>query len=92
MEDNTTTNNNLEYKSTWTIEQFKDLHKDSELNVVKNPNTGKLFFICGDVQGAVSKNVAEGTTPVVSEVADKATGEIFFMLHNRSNQNVVMTF
>ena len=91
MEDITTTTN-LEYKSTWTIEQFKDLHKDSQLSVIKNPNTGKLFFICGDAQGAVSKNVAEGNTPVVSEVSDTSTGEVFFMLHNRSNQNVVMTF
>lgn len=88
----TTTTNNLEYKSTWTIEQFKDLHKDSQLNVVKNPNTGKLFFTCGDAQGAVSKNVAEGGTPVVSEVSDTTTGEVFFMLHCQAKNNVVMTF
>ena len=85
--------NNLTYNQTWTVEQFKDLHKDSELNVIKNPNTGKLFFICGDVKnGAVSKNVAESSTPVVSEVSDKTTGEVFFMLHARSKSNVVMTF
>ena len=91
MEDITTTTN-LEYKSTWTIEQFKDLHKDSQLNVVKNPKTGKLFFTCGDAQGAVSKNVAESGTPVVSEVSDKSTGEVFFMLHAQANNNVVMSF
>lgn len=84
--------NNLTYNQTWTVEQFKDLHKDSELSVIKNPNTGKLFFICGDAQGAVSSNVAQSETPVISEVSDKATGEVFFMLHNRSKNNVVMTF
>ena len=84
--------NNLTYNQTWTVEQFKDLHKDSELTVIKNPNTGKLFFICGDVQGAVSSNVAQSDTPVVSEVTDKTTGKTFFMLHARSKSNVVMTF
>ena len=88
----TTTTNNLEYKSTWTIEQFKDLHKDSQLNVVKNPNTGKLFFTCGDAQGAVSSNVSEDNTPVISEVTDTTTGATFFMLHCQAKNNVVMTF
>lgn len=84
--------NNLTYNQTWTVEQFKDLQKDSEINVVKNPNTGKLFFVCGSAQGAVSSNIAQSDTPVISEVSDKSTGEVFFMLHNKSKQNVVMTF
>lgn len=88
----TTTTNNLSFNSTWTIEQFKSIHKDSRLDVVKNPNTGKLFFTCGDAQGAVSKNINQNDTPVVSEVVDTVTGATFFMLHGQARNNVVMSF
>lgn len=83
---------NLTFNSTWTVEQFKDLHKDSKLDVITNPNTGKLFFVCGNAQGAVSKNVSSEGTPVVSEVTDTTTGKTFFMLHVQCRDNVVMTF
>ena len=81
------------YHETFTVEQFKDAHKDSKLTVVKNPKTGKLFFTCGDVKaGAVSKNITADSNVVVSDVTITETGERLFMLHNQASNNVVMTF
>lgn len=83
---------NLTYNKTFTVEQFKTMQQDSRIEVITNPKTGKLFFVCGNTQGAVSSNVSQTNTPVVSEVTDPTTGSTFFMLHARSNKNVVMTF
>ena len=46
--------NNLIFKDTLTVEQFKDHFKVSRVDVKKNPKTGRLFFTFGAKTGAVA--------------------------------------
>lgn len=73
--------NNLIFVDTFTVEQFKNATKVSELNVKRNPNTGKFFFTYGAKTGAVSSKGIP-TKPMVSLVRSKDTGEEFYLLHN----------
>ena len=31
------------------------IEQNSKINIVENPKTGKIFFVCGSIQGYVSK-------------------------------------
>lgn len=82
------------FVKTHTIQEFKDLHKATEINVVKNPHTDKIFFTCGSTSGKVSKKGY--AKPVISlckvDKAEEGTiGEEFFMLHSASETNVIAT-
>lgn len=70
----------LKFLASYTMEQFKELKHSSRIDVLENPNTGKLFFSWGPNQtGPVSKKgVPE--VPVISLVRD-ADGEEFYLLH-----------
>ena len=77
----------LKFGVSLTVEAFKAKH-GSLVEIIRNPNTDKVFFTCGSVTGAVSDNYAEA--PQFSEV----TGEDdvpFWMLHKRSTDNVIAT-
>lgn len=76
--------NNLIFKDTLTVEQFKDQFKVSRVDVKKNPKTGRLFFTFGAKTGAVA---AKGIPahPMFSFVKgdptpQSPTGE-FWLLH-----------
>lgn len=76
--------NNLIFKDTLTVEQFKDQFKVSRVDVKKNPKTGRLFFTFGAKTGAVA---AKGIPahPMFSLVKGDSTpqnptGE-FWLLH-----------
>ncbi len=76
--------NNLIFKDTLTVEQFKDQFKVSRVDVKKNPKTGRLFFTFGAKTGAVA---AKGIPahPMFSFVKgdptlQNPTGE-FWLLH-----------
>ena len=48
--------------------------ENSSLEFIKNPNTGKLFFVCGSVQGYVSSKVQENLASV--EIKDLQFAEV----------------
>lgn len=75
----------LRFIETWEVEQFKAQQEVKKLEVKKNPHTGKVFFVYGCEVGACSRKVEDGllTDPVVSQVCNAETGEMFMMLHQR---------
>ena len=48
--------------------------QDSELQFVENPNTGKIFFVCGAVKGYVSPAVLQNMDSVT--VSDLQFAEV----------------
>lgn len=71
--------NKLNFIDTLTVEQFKDQQHVKEIQVRKNPNTGKLFFTYGSKTGAVSTKGIP-THPMISLVEGNE-GEQFYLLH-----------
>ena len=88
--------NSLQFGRSMGVAQFKEHHNISTLEIIRNPNTGKLFFSSPEdssVSGAVSKGDWK-SDPVFTEVSDPNGGETFWMLHKRGSggsQNVVDT-
>lgn len=72
---------------TMSVKDFKAGMGVSEIEVKRNPHTGKLFFVFGDEVGAVSERFEdeEITSPVISQVCSEDTGEFFYLLHQRGN-------
>lgn len=68
-----------------SVEDFKKGMGVPEIEVKKNPHTGKCFFVCGNEVGAVSSRFEKGgiDIPVISQVCSADTGELFFLLHQR---------
>lgn len=72
----------------------------ANLDIVKNPNTGKLFFNCGSKKGYISKNVANQLDTL--QAADIQYGEIHAVIDGKpeivptlflaSTTNVVKSF
>ena len=76
---------NLKFIKTWEVAQFKARQGVEKLEVKQNPHTGKVFFVYGFETGPCSRKVETGqlTDPVVSQVCNSETGEMFMMLHQR---------
>ena len=71
--------NELKFRETMTVEQFKAAQRVDKLQVKKNPKTSKLFFTFGSKTGAVAvKGIP--AHPMVSEV-EAPDGSTFFLLH-----------
>ena len=71
--------NQLIFRGTQTIEQFKATQRVDRILVKQNPKTNKLFFTFGSKTGAVAvKGIP--THPMVSEV-EAPDGSSFFLLH-----------
>ena len=83
----TATTSTLSFTQTMQISQFKAKNNITKIDIIKNPNTGKLFFSAGDITGAVSDNYA--ANPVISLMVDKETGESFLLIHKQGDSNVV---
>jgi hypothetical protein len=75
----------LAFIQTWSVPQFKSNNGVQTIEIKKNEKTGKYFFVYGVETGACSNKVQTGelTMPVVSQVVAAATGETFYMLHQR---------
>ena len=71
--------NNLTFKETFTIEQFKAKEHVSKLSVKRNPHTDKLFFVYGTKTGAVAL-AGIPAEPMVSLV-ETPEGNSFYLLH-----------
>jgi hypothetical protein len=48
--------------------------QNSELQFIENPNTGKIFFMCGEIKGYVSPAVLQNMNTVT--VADLQFAEV----------------
>ena len=71
--------NQLIFRGTQTVEQFKKSQMVDKIQVKKNPKTNKLFFTFGAKTGAVAvKGIP--THPMISEV-EAPDGSSFFLLH-----------
>ena len=71
--------NQLIFRDTQTVEQFKKSQMVDKIQVKKNPKTNKLFFTFGAKTGAVAvKGIP--THPMISEV-EAPDGSTFFLLH-----------
>ena len=71
--------NQLIFRGTQTVEQFKKSQMVDKIQVKKNPKNNKLFFTFGAKTGAVAvKGIP--THPMISEV-ETPDGDVFFLLH-----------
>ena len=83
----------LKFLQTTSLAKFKELVDITQIDVVKNPHTGKLFFVASDdnsVSGKISESF-DSTAPVsVSKCLDPKDEkkEEFYMLHNTAESNV----
>ena len=80
----------LVFGESWTIADFKAefATPTTTIDIVKNPKTEKVFFVCGKVTGRVSlKGYREN--PTITLTTDEETGEIAYMLHNKAQANVI---
>lgn len=77
---------NLKFLKTFTVNEFKQKMGVETMEIKRNPLTGKCFFVYGFETGAVSKRFDNGgiSQPVISEVCSAETGDVFFMIHERS--------
>lgn len=80
-----------------SLRAFKAKHNDASVNIVKNPNTGSVFFECDGVKGYVSKKLADNLSSTHIDdiqyadcVADN--GNIIPCLFIGSKSNVLKSF
>ena len=78
--------NTIKFGQQFTLEQIKAKGQCSKIDIVKNPHTGKIFFVAGSLSGKVSKKGY--SNPVISLCTDEK-GEQFYMLHPKSESNVI---
>lgn len=83
----------LKFIDTLSIVEFKKKLNVENIEVKRNENTGRCFFVYGVETGAVSKKVETGelTTPVISRVCSDETGEMFYLLHQKGEGARVRT-
>lgn len=75
----------LKFLKTFSVNEFKQAKSVDSIEIKRNPQTGKCFFVYGFETGAVSKRFDNGgiEQPVISEVVSSETGEMFYMIHER---------
>ena len=72
----------LEFLETYSVGQFKSEINVESVDIIKNPQTDKVFFSAGKVTGAVGDGYKEN--PVFSRVRGD-DGEEFWLLHKRTS-------
>lgn len=75
----------LQFIQTWSVNQFKANNQIEQIEIKKNADTGKCFFIFGFETGACSSKIETGeiTMPVISKVWSQNTGKTFYLLHQQ---------
>lgn len=75
----------LKFLDTWSVSQFKQNHHVQKIEIKKNEETGKCFFVYGIETGACSAKIKTGelTNPVISQVCSTETGDMFYLLHQK---------
>ena len=84
------TQSSLSFNNTYSVQDFKAFNHDNKIDVVKNPNTGKLFFQCGSIRGAVASEIDFHKEVKISEV--EGNEGAFFLMHNVNTDNIVASF
>ena len=80
----------LIFVSTISLADFKDQQGVSTVDIIKNPNTDKLFFSTGSSTGAVSTKLDTDKVINVSLVRTE-DGVEFYLMHNKADENIVAT-
>lgn len=81
--------NELTFVRTLSVNKFKEITNSGSIDVIRNPNSGKLFFVSDNgIKGAVSDSYSE--SPCFSEVRGE-NNETFWLLHKKQSDNVVNT-
>lgn len=82
----------LKFVETMTVTEFKTQKGITKIEIKKNPNTGRCFFVYGCETGAVSEKLLreEGATPVISQVCSPDTGDMFYLLHQKVEGGAVI--
>jgi hypothetical protein len=75
-------NNSLVFISTIHLGDFKDAQGVGTIDILRNPETGKMFFAAGATTGAVSKRLDTNEDIYVSLVRGDDGAE-FYLMHNR---------
>lgn len=81
----------MKFGESMSIVAFKEMHKTDRLDVIKNPNTDKLFVTANNkTVAAVSKNY-DSSKPDKEfiELIMEDTSEAIWCLHNPSSNNRV---
>lgn len=78
--------NKLKFIKTLSVADFKAQNNNNGIDIIKNPNTDKLFFTCGHTTGAVSSDYKE--SPCVSLVVGTDDVE-FWLIHKKATANTV---
>ena len=82
----------MKFGKTLSVNAFKEMHNADKINIVKNPNTNKLFVTANGITvAAVSKNYDSSKDKEFVEMIMEDTGEVLWCLHNSSEGNVVET-
>lgn len=81
----------MTFGESMSIVAFKKAHDTDKIDVIKNPNTGKLFCTAnGKTIAAVSKNYdSSKSDKEFVQLVFEDTGEIVWCLHNPSSTNRV---
>ena len=90
------TTSNLTFTKTVSVNRFKAINSINKIDIVKNPKTDKLFFVCpedNEIRGTIASTVDYSKDLMISTMVDTETGSSFFMLHNAGNSsaNVIQT-
>lgn len=73
-----------------SIEEFKTANNTVKIDIIKNPQTDKLFVSSGSkVLGAVSLKWDQSKPSEFVEIINDETGEILWCLHNQNTDNIV---
>lgn len=73
----------------WSVEAYRKMHAAERLDVVRNPNTGKLFVVADDEPVAVVGNSTDLDGDLQFIRVLNTDGTTFDALCNRSTENVV---
>jgi len=83
----------LVFTETWSVPEFKKRQGVTEIEILRNEKTGKLFFDYKFGSGACSRKAETGEmdNPVISQVISATTGEQFYLLHQRGENGGATT-
>lgn len=81
----------LKFLKTVSLNYFKqNIAKAETLERIQNPKEGGgIFFVCGEIRGAVSKSFDSSLGNISISAVENETGEQFYMLHNSKQTNVL---
>ena len=81
----------LTFLATVSVAEFKAAQGVAKLDVIKNPHTGKNFFVCGSTTGAVAKQVDFAIPCSVSRCVDANGVEIHILHNTATSSNIVVS-